>query len=70
MTAYEDAEARIGRPSAWAAFLQNLTELAAFLEAARRAERLLSLGDAELSRRGLRREDVVSHAFRDCFEAR
>jgi hypothetical protein len=30
-----------------------------------RAERLLSLSDAALARRGLRREDVIRHVFAD-----
>ena len=65
MTAYRNAEPGIGRPSAWAALADYLAETAAFVAAARRAERLLGLGDAELSRRGLRRDDVVRSVFRD-----
>jgi hypothetical protein len=64
MTAYSDAEQRFDRPSTWPAIFGYFAELADLVAAARRTERLLDLSDAELSRQGLRREDVVSHVFR------
>ena len=49
--------------------LDALSGLAAATAAAREAERLLLLSDADLARRGLARDRVVQHAFRAYLDA-
>ena len=53
------------RPSGLLARVGEYVEdLVAILEAGREAEYLLSLSDRALARRGLRRDEVVPHAFK------
>jgi hypothetical protein len=59
----KSALARIG--AIFAAIMQVLCDLSKARQCAAEVERLMALPDAELERRGLRRDEIVSYAFRN-----
>ena len=55
--------ARIG--AGFAAVMQVLCDLSNARQCAAEVQRLMALSDAELERRGLRRNEIVTYAFRN-----
>lgn len=53
--------------STFRAISKTFTDVSKLAEASRRTERLMALSDEALALRGLRRDEVVNHAFRDYF---
>ena len=59
----KSVSARIG--AGLAAVGRFLSDLSNARRCALEAERLMALSDAQLARRGLRRDEIVSHVFRN-----
>ena len=61
------ALARIGAGigAGFAAVMRFLCDLSAARQFAAEVERLMALSDAELARRGLKRDEIVNYAFRN-----